>query len=144
MKFYKITSTHNQDDIDEIIMSMSSTEVDYINSLYKRISMVEYTDENGNECMFAILDNFLIDKLSDLYRKYSLKFNLFDITKDIIFDNKVKINYKNYNGKSVKNKISDLISEYKINWISKDDILDKILEKGISSLSEFDYCVLNS
>ncbi len=144
MKFYKITSTHNQDDIDEIIMSMSSTEVDYINSLYKRISMIEYTDENGNECMFAILDDFLIDKLSDLYRKYSLKFNLFDITKDVIFDNKVKINYKNYNGKSVKNKISDLINEFKTNWVTKDDILDKILEKGINSLSEFDYCVLNS
>jgi hypothetical protein len=144
MKFYKLTSPHNQDEINEIIMSMSSAEVDYITSIYAIISMVEYTDENGNECMFAILDDFLISKISSVYNKYSLKFKIYDLTKEIIFDNKIKINYKNQYNKSVKNRISDLINEFKMNWITKDDILDKILEKGITSLNDFDYKILKS
>ena len=46
MKFCKITSTHNQGEINDIIISMSTTETDYIIKIYGQIPMVEYTDEN--------------------------------------------------------------------------------------------------
>jgi hypothetical protein len=144
MKFYKVTTPHTQNDINDVIMSMSSTETEYIVSLYSQISMVEYTDENGYECMFAILDDFLIDKVDNLYKKYSIKFSIVDLSKDVIFDNSFNIKYKNHYGKSTQKEIQKLIKEFKLNWVTKDDILDKILEKGINSLSKIDLQILKS
>jgi hypothetical protein len=144
MRFYKITTNYNQDKINEVIMSMTSSEVDYVIKIYGQLSMVEYTDENGFECMFAILDNYLIEKLNDIYKKYSLNFNVIDITKDIIFDEPIRTKYKTYSGKSANKAIQELIKEFKNNWVSKDDILDKILEKGINSLTKLDLKILKS
>ena len=144
MRFYKVTSTHNQNEINDIIKSMSSVETDYIIKIYGQISMVEYTNEDGFECMFSILDDSLIEKMSELYQKYSLKFTIIDLTNDVIFDNQFKIKYKNEKGKSVVKDVLNLIKEYKKNWITKDDILDKIIDKGIDSLTKFDLGVLKS
>ena len=144
MKFYNIITTHNQSEIDVIIMSFTPTETEYITKLYSEISIVEYTNDSGNECMFALLDDYLMSKIDKLYKKYDIRFQAIDMTKDIILDNQIKISYKNYNNKSVKNQVLGLIKEYKTNWITKDDILDKILEKGINSLNDFDLEVLNS
>lgn len=144
MRFYKITTNYNQDKINEVIMNMTSSEVDYVIKIYGQLSMVEYTDENGFECMFAILDNYLIEKLNDIYKKYSLNFNVIDITKDIIFDEPIRTKYKTYSGKSANKAIQELIKEFKNNWVSKDDILDKILEKGINSLTKLDLKILKS
>lgn len=144
MRFYRVTTPHSQDEIDNIIMSMSQAEVDYVISLYGKISMVEYTDEMGHECMYAILDDFLSSKIHELYQKYSIRFNLTDLTKDIIFDNKIKMNYRDQKKKSVKSQISNLIDEFKMNWVTKDDILDKIIEKGIDSLTKIDLEILKS
>jgi hypothetical protein len=144
MRFYKVTSTHNQNEINDIIKSMSTVETDYIIKIYGQISMVEYTDEDGFECMFSILDDSLIEKMSELYQKYSLKFTIIDLTNDVIFDNPFNIKYKNEKGKSVVKDVLNLIKEYKKNWITKDDILDKIIDKGIDSLTKFDLSVLKS
>ena len=46
MKFCKVTSTHNQGEINDIIISMSTTETDYIIKIYGQIPIFEYTDEN--------------------------------------------------------------------------------------------------
>ena len=136
MKFFKVTTTHTQPEIDEIIMSMSGPEVDHVIKIYSQVSMVEYTDENGLECMYAILNDQYVNILADLYSKYGIKFSIHDLSKDVILDNKIPNKFKNYKMKSVKKEITDLINEYKLNWVSKDDILDKILEKGISSLTK--------
>jgi hypothetical protein len=144
MKFYKITTTHTQDYINSIIKKMSSTETDYISNLYSQIPMVEYTDDEDFECMFVILDDYLLNKLRDLYNKYYIKFEIHDLTKDIILDKRFSINFENCYGRSVQLEIASLIKYFKKNWISKDDILDKILEKGIKSLTDFDLDILNS
>ncbi len=144
MKIYNVKTRNTQDEIDDIIMNMSQTEVDYITSLYSKILMVEYTDEVGFECMFAILDDYYLSKIKDCYNSYSLIFEIFDITKEVIFDEKIKIRYKNYLGQSKQLEIASLFKKYKKDWITKDDILDKILEKGIDSLTDFDLDVLDS
>jgi len=143
MRFYNLITKSTQDEINEVIMSMTSLETEQILDLYSKVSLVEYTDEIGFECMFAILDNHLIDKLSELYSKYSINFKIIDITKDVILDNQIKTKYKNYTGHSCHRNIVKLIKEYKMNWVSKDDILDKILEKGIDSLTKLDFEILN-
>lgn len=144
MKFYKLKTPHNQDYIDNIIKNLSSVEGEYILSIYGKLSMVEYTDENGFECMFAILDEFQISKLEDLYHRYNLKFELINLTKEIIFNEKIKTNYKNNWDRSVEKEILKLIKEFKSNWVTKDDILDKIIEKGIDSLTKEDLKILKS
>lgn len=144
MRFYKVTTPHNQYYINDIIKNMSSVELESVVKLYGKISMVEYTDEGGSECMFTILDDFLVSELENIYKKYNIKFIAIDLTKEVIFDDKFKTKYKNYLNISVQKEILSLIEEFKINWVSKDDILDKILEKGIDSLTDIDLDILNS
>lgn len=144
MRFYQVTTIHTQEDINKMIKKMSNPELEYIQDLYKKISMVEYTDDNNFECMFAIIDDYFVEKITNLYQKYKMKFDINDITQDIILDNHFRIRYENCYGRSVQLDILKLIKEFKNNWISKDDILDKILEKGIESLTDFDLDVLNS
>jgi len=144
MKFYKVITQHTQCELDKLLKRMSSTEVEYIQSLYSRISIVEYTDENNFECMFAIIDNYFLKKLEILYNSYNLKFNLIDLTRQIINDDFIKTKYYNNYQRNVEEEIIDLIKKYKKECISKDDILDKILDKGIDSLTDFDLDILNS
>ena len=144
MKFYQITTRLNQDDINKIILKMSVPETEYINKLYGQISMVEYTDDSNFECMFAILDDFLFQKISNLYQKYEIKFQIKDLTKEVILDTNFRIRFDNCYGRSVQLDVIKLIKDFKNNCISKDDILDKILEKGIDSLTDFDLDILSS
>lgn len=144
MKFYQITTRLNQDDINKIILKMSVPETEYINKLYGQISMVEYTDDINFECMFAILDDFLFQKISNLYQKYEMKFQIKDLTKEVILDTNFRIRFDNCYGRSVQLDVIKLIKDFKNNCISKDDILDKILEKGIDSLTDFDLDILSS
>lgn len=144
MNFYQVTTRLTQYDINKIILKMSVPETDYINKLYEQISMVEYTDDNNFECMFAIVDDFLFNKISNLYQKYEIDFETKDLTKEVILDTHFRIKFDNCYGRSVQLDVLRLIKEFKNNWISKDDILDKILEKGIESLTDFDLDVLNS
>ena len=144
MKFYNVITTNKQFEIDEIIMNMSNAEVDAIQNLYDSMSMTEYTNESGHECMFVILDEFYLSRLEVFLNKYSLSFKTIDLTKEVIFDESFKINFKNQFGKSMENDILKLINEFKSNWVTKDDILDKILEKGIDYLTEIDLDILNS
>ena len=144
MKFYNVTTTNKQFEIDEIIMNMSDSEVESIQKLYDSISMVEYTNDSGHECMFVIIDEFYLSRLKGFLDKYSLSFKAFDLTKEVIFDEYFKIKFKNQFGKLMEDGIIKLIDEFKKNWISKDDILDKVLEKGIDSLTDLDLDILNS
>lgn len=144
MKFYNIITNHRQSYISNKIKNMSDFEIEIIQSLYKQFSMVEYTNEKEHECMFAILNDSTLEKISNIYKTYDLDFKVVDMTKEVKFDINFRTSYKNEYGISVKRKILNLIKEYKSNWIDKDDILDKILEKGIDSLTDFDLDILNS
>jgi len=132
MKFYNIITTHKQSFIISKIKDMSDFEVENIQNIYKKFSMVEYTNESGHECMFAIIDDFLLEKISKIYTSYDLEFQIIDMTKHVKFDINFRTSYKNEYGLSVKRKILSLIKEYKQNWTNKDDILDKILEKVLT------------
>jgi hypothetical protein len=144
MKFYNIITNSKQFEIDEIIMNMSNTEVEVIDKLYKLISMVEYTNDLGNESMFMISDLFYLSELEYVFNKYSIQFEVVDLTKEVIFDYSFKIKFKNEFKRSVENDILNLIKEYKSDWTTKDDVIDKIIERGIDSLTDFDLDILNN
>lgn len=144
MKFFNVITKSKQFEIDEIVMNMSSAEVGIIERLYKSTLMVEYTNDLGNESMFLITDSIYLSKLEELYNRYSIEFKVIDLTKKVLFDYSFKINYRNEYKATVEKEIIELIKKYKTDWTTKDDVLDKILERGIDSLTDFDLDVLNN
>lgn len=143
MRFYNIKSDKTQDEIDIKIMKMSLSELRYIEEIYDQFDCVEYSDITGFECMFAILDDHLLKKVSSIYDNFGIQYKIIDISNDIFMGNKVKTRFKNQFGKNVSDDILDIITKFKEDWTTTDIVLDKILEKGIESLTEFDYSVLN-
>ena len=144
MKFINILTEANQDYLNEIIDKMSIYEIEYIESLYSKFSAIEYIDDNDNECMFAILDDNLLVEISSLYKKYGIKFKVVDLSTDIFFDNHFDVLFENNIGQDMSNIILKLILSFKEDFTTKDIVLDKILSKGISSLTKFDKEILDN
>lgn len=144
MKFINILTEANQEYLNEIIDKMSISEIEYIESLYSKFSAIEYIDDNDNECMFAILDDNLLGDISNLYKKYGIKFKAVDLSTDIFFDNHFDVLFENNIGQDMSNIILKLILSFKEDFTTKDIVLDKILSKGISSLTKFDKEILDN
>ena len=144
MKFINILTEANQDYLNEIIDKMSISEIEYIESLYSKFSAIEYIDDKDNECMFAILDDNLLVDISNLYKNYGIKFKVVDLSTDIFFDNHFDVLFENNIGQDMSNIILKLILSFKEDFTTKDIVLDKILSKGISSLTKFDKEILDN
>jgi hypothetical protein len=144
MRFLNVITQYNQKHIDNVIRKMSLLEVDEINQFYTNISSVEYTNELGNECMFAILSELSFENLQKIFKKHGIIFELVDLTKQVVFDIQFETRFRNDKGRPVHREILKLIKEFKLNYTSKDDVLDKILEMGIDSLNQIDYKILKS
>jgi len=144
MKFINILTEANQEYLNEIIDKMSISEIEYTESLYSKFSAIEYIDDKDNECMFAILDDNLLVEISSLYKKYGIKFKVVDLSTDIFFDNHFDVLFENNIGQDMSNIILKLILNFKEDFTTKDIVLDKILSKGISSLTKFDKKVLDN
>ena len=144
MKFINILTEANQEYLNEIIDKMSISEIEYIESLYSKFSAIEYIDDNDNECMFAILDDNLLVDISNVYKKYGIKFKVLDLSTDIFFDNQFDVLFENNIGQDMSNIILKLILSFKEDFTTKDIVLDKILSKGISSLTKFDKEILDN
>ena len=144
MKFYNLLTSVRQSEINQTIKAMSALETEFLIDFYKKVSLVEYTDESGFECMFILLNPLLIKDLGNLYTQHGIKFTLLDITEDVVFDNPIKTKYRNSLGQPCHRKVLNLIREFKRDWMTVDDVLDKILKSGIKSLTELDYKILRS
>lgn len=142
MKFINVVTRSSQFEIDEILLNMSDTDILEIEKIYSSFDFVEYTNTSGNECMFCIVDDYELTQLSNCYKKHNITFKTVDLTRDVFFDNQFKTNYKNQYGFYVSQRVSDLIIRFKKSETTSDIILDKILEKGIDSLTDFDHSVL--
>jgi hypothetical protein len=142
MKFYKFETNHSQLEIDRIVINMTSIESEQIDKLFRRINCVEYTDKDGNECMFAILNDSDFDNLCSVYDKYSIKYKFSDLSEKVLFDLAINTKFKNSNNFSVSLKIKRLMKNYRRDWLTTDVVLDKILSLGIRSLNDFDYVIL--
>jgi len=142
MKFISVVTRSSQDEIDDLLLKMSHQDVLEIEKIYSSFDFVEYTNTSGNECMFCIVDDYELNKISKCYKKHNITFKFIDLTKDVLFDNDFKINYKNQYGFNIKQRAIELMSIFKKQNTTPDVILDKILEKGIDSLTDFDHSVL--
>ena len=66
MKFYNLLTSVRQSEINQTIKAMSALETEFLIDFYKKVSLVEYTDESGFECMFILLNPLLIKDLGNL------------------------------------------------------------------------------
>lgn len=61
-----------------------------------------------------------------------------DLSKDVLFDNEIKTDFVSKTGQSLEQNIKELFMSYKLQVTDCDVVLDKIIEKGIDSLTDFD------
>lgn len=144
MKFYRIETYHTQLEIDKIIFKLTLSESEEIDKIFKNLNVVEFTDERRKESLFAVLTETDLEKIKNIYIKYHINYSVTDLTKEVLFDIPFNVRYKDSYMRNVSLKIRKMIKDYKKKWTTTDVVLDKILELGIESLTEFDYSVLKS
>jgi hypothetical protein len=141
MRLINVTTNHTNEDIDDILYSLSDSEIHKIKIIYDKIRFVEYVDNNFN-CMFCIVNDYDIDDLSNLYKTLSVKFKMEDLTKNVLLGDDIKISYLSERGFDVSIDIDNLIKEFYKENVTADDILDKINLKGIKSITKIDKLIL--
>ncbi len=144
MNFINVKTSNKQSELNVIMSNLTDGEIYKIEKILSRFEFVEYTNEMGYECMFAIVDKIGIEQINIIYTKYGLTFTIEDLTKEVLFDIKFKTRYKDQYLKNVQSKIIKLINKFKSEFTTADVVLDKILEKGIESLTDFDKSILEN
>ncbi len=141
MRLINITTNHTNEDIDDILNSLSESEIHKIKVIYDKIRFVEYVKDSFN-CMFCIVNEYDIDDLSKLYNTLSVKFKMEDITKKVILCDDINTSYLSDGGFDVSKEINSLIKDFYKDNVTADDILDKINLKGIKSITKVDKLIL--
>lgn len=144
MKFIKVTTKHTELELKKIITECDEYELDQIKDSYSELDYVEFIDENGFVGMYCIMNDLISKKLVTFYVEKSIKFTFEDLSKDILFENEIKKDYKllSNKDKTANEEINELSLSFYESNINVDTILDKINEKGISSLNEIDKNIL--
>jgi len=142
MRLINITTNHTNEDIDDILYTLSESEIHKIKIIYDKIRFVEYVKDNFN-CMFCIVNDYDIDDLSKLYDTLSVKFKMEDLTKKVILGDDINTSYLSERGFDVSKEINNLIKDFYKENATADDILDKINLKGIKSITKIDKLILS-
>ena len=139
MKFIKVETKHTRQDINNIVSKLENVEVEILTKLYSTFKHIEYKTKEGFVGMYAAIDDESIEKLFAEYIKSSIGFSYEDLTKSILYGNVPEMEDDN--------------EQLNLNYIAKqfveenlitDVVLEKILESGLESLSEFDKKVLEA
>lgn len=141
MRLINITTNHTNEYIDDILYTLSESEIHKIKIIYDKIRFVEYVKDNFN-CMFCIVNDYDIDDLSKLYDTLSVKFKMEDLTKKVILCDDINTSYLSERGFDVSKEINNLIKDFYKENVTVDDILDKINIKGIKSITKVDKLIL--
>lgn len=103
-----------------------------------KVDSVEFVFNEKQSIMMVIsdLEYEIFESLVDTIGCKILK--VVDHSRDVLFDNPICLDFFDQSGQSVSQKIQDLMTNFKLQMCNCDVILDKILEKGMDSLTEFD------
>jgi len=103
-----------------------------------KVDSVEFVFNEKQSIMMIIsdLEYEIFESLVDTIGCKILK--VVDHSRDVLFDNAICLDFFDQSGESVSQKIKDLMTNFKLQMCDCDVILDKILEKGMDSLTEFD------
>ena len=101
---------------------------------------VDYSDRKAG--FFAIMADSYKQRIEDFFQKHSIGYKFDDLSKDAYFDNPIEIGFTNENNEDISHQLKELVFKFKQNHTTTDDVLDKIIEKGIDSLTDFDKSIL--
>ncbi len=138
MRFIKVTTNLTKPEIDSILASTSTDDKTTIANLYDSFSHVELIEVDKTVSMFAVIHQNIITDVFELYVKMGINFKYEDITERVLFSCLEANSYP-----EVSKKLSKLINEYISNYLTVDNVLDKISEMGRDSLNEVDMKVLS-
>ena len=102
------------------------------------IEAVEFEVE-GKQVSYIVVDKRQFDNFKYVVSALDSKIlQIEDLTKSVLFDDSIDSDFNDESGKSVKDEIQKLIIRFKNIATDCDVVLDKLLEKGMDSLTEFD------
>lgn len=90
--------------------------------------------ETENETLFILSDDEIINKLRHIFMGYGMLVSFKYATKDFLFQKNLP--------EIFKDEYSEVLSYFLFCNLTKDDVLDKILDMGIDSLTKYDHQVL--
>lgn len=138
LKFVKV-SVNNSPIFLETLLEERANSLD-MNKL-KVISNVESVEfeVDGKQVVYCIASDIDIDCFKYLIENLdSTITEIEDLSKDVLFDNEIKTDFVSKTGQSLEQNIKELFMSYKLQVTDCDVVLDKIIEKGIDSLTDFD------
>ena len=141
-RLWRFTSKFTNNDIDFIINLLDPSYLQVILDVVENVDYVEYLDNDGYACSINSMDDDelqnSIDMMNTIYGKKA--YELDDVTELAI-----KGTLDLFCSEEDKQpEIDKLLDRYLTTYMTKDDVLDKISEFGIESLTEIDYKILES
>lgn len=127
-RVYKLNTDMTKEFIYAIEGSMDRSDIDFLENLGNDELVFDFI-ENGFNCAYAICDEYVIEKIKDIFLKYGGIVKETDITKEFFY-NIIKIDDLGF-------------TQYLYDNMTKDMILDKIIELGKDSLTDMDKEILS-
>lgn len=142
MKLIEVKTELTRLEIISKFESIPLVELEVILNMSNYFDYLDFTHTKDKSGFFAIMADSYRERIEDFLQKNSISYNYKDISKDIFFDNPIDYSYTDDDGVDISEKVKDLFLKYKRNHTTQDDVLDKILEKGVDSLTDFDKSIL--
>jgi hypothetical protein len=138
LKFLKV----NLDKSSKFIDSKFNERQEYLDKWkLKSISDIEAVEfeVGGKQVSYIVVTERQLDDFKYLVSSIDSKIlKIEDLTKSVLFDDVIESNFSDESGRSVKDEIQKLVLHFKNIATDCDVVLDKLLEKGMDSLTEFD------
>ena len=142
MKLIKFKTEITNDLLFSKFQEVPMSELEFILNFSKYFDHVDINCTENKTGLFGIMTDCYVEKLENFFQKYSIPYTIRDMSKDAFFDNVIDFSYQDSSGDDITNELKTFVYNFKKNYITLDDVLDKILEKGINSLTDFDKNVL--
>ena len=140
----KSTTIMKSNNIYFVRFTKSSDIEDNAHPIYQDLSNAldkedgKYLGFTNGEDLFIRLVYFKVQKVLDVFTKYGFEFEVTDVTSDVISGDIQK------KFPEVEKLTPYMFDNFRIENTSVDDVLDKILERGINSIDTIDKMILGS
>lgn len=141
-RLYRFRSTLTEESVNKIIENLDSALFDAFKELVYSIDYVEFVDERGFESSLCSLSEIELDQTKKLMDAIygSDRYRCEDVTSDVIMGRHELKSIEEGKEEQAKQLMQRHMDEY----LTKDDVLDKISELGMDSLTNTDYKILES
>jgi hypothetical protein len=141
MKLIKVKTKLTSSELLSVFKDVSIEELEVILNMSKYFDYIDVDYSDRKAGFFAIMADSYKQRVEDFFQKHSIGYKFDDLSKDAYFDNPIEV-FTNENNEEISNQLKELVSKFKQNHTTIDDVLDKIIEKGIDSLTDFDKSIL--